>query len=94
MELILIVLGFLCINFLIAKLLVQALRIMSKLIVLKYNNDQDFKSFISDDVYAFSYEIYIENKNIDYYPPFHFPVLNLFILIFILLALLFLYGKR
>ena len=65
MELILIVLGFLCINFLIAKLLVQSLRSMSKMIVLKYNNDEDFKSFISEDVYAFSYQIYIENKKID-----------------------------
>jgi hypothetical protein len=67
---------------------------MSKMIVLKYNNDEDFKSFISEDVYAFSYQIYIENKKIDDYPPFHIPVFNLLILIFILLALLFLYGKR
>jgi hypothetical protein len=83
MELIIIVLTLLGINLLIARLIIFLIKSGCIKIVKKYNTDEHFRIVITEDVYSYAYDICFKRRKIDDYLIFHFPILNIFLLLFV-----------
>ena len=83
MEVIIIVLALLGINFLIAKAIIFLINTGCIKIVKKYNSDEHFRSVVTEDVYSYAYDICFNRRKIEDYLIFHFPILNIFLLLFV-----------
>jgi len=94
MELITITLFVLGINFLIGKSIVYLFNTSCIRIVNKYNNNPDFREYISDDVYSFCYDVTYKRRIIKDYLIFHFPILNIFLFMFFIIVHISISGKH